>query len=187
MTFGRENFKLCYVLLRCLFHLYFGVFNAVVKPLVGFAVRFGLSRSSKYIKTTGEYNGSVLEYYINGVPKKKNEYDTAIAKIIDEEKFKLLINPKYFIEILDWKTRRAILFYLAETKSDSELAAESSDFAEIQTELETMGNAFELLKAVSAQVKKNSERINVLPKLINENTTKLSQVSAISESDRCSQ
>lgn len=139
--------------------------------------------ASKYIKNTGEYNGSVLEYYINGVPKKKNEYDTAIAEIIDEEKFKLLTNPKYFTEILDWKTRRAILFYLAETKSDSELAAENPDFAEIRTELETMGNASELLKAVSAQVRKNSERINILPKLINENAAKLSQVSAISASD----
>lgn len=139
--------------------------------------------ASKYIKTTGEYKGSELEYYINGVPKKKNEYETAIAEIIDEEQFKLLTNPKHFTEVLDWKKRREILFSLAETKSDSELATENPDFAEIHTELETMGNASELLKAVSAQVKKNSERINVLPKLINENTTKLSQVSAVSESD----
>lgn len=139
--------------------------------------------ASKYVKTTGEYRGSELEYYINGVPKKKNEYEAAIAEIIDEEQFKLLTNPKHFTEVLDWKKRREILFSLAETKSDSELAAENPDFAEIHKELETMGNASELLKAVSAQVKKNSERINVLPKLINENTTKLSQVSAVSESD----
>lgn len=123
--------------------------------------------ASKYVKTTGEYKGSELEYYINGVPKKKNEYEAAIAEIIDEEQFKLLTNPKHFTEVLDWKKRREILFSLAETKSDSELAAENLDFAEIRTELETMGNASELLKAVSAQVKNNSERINVLPKLIN--------------------
>lgn len=132
--------------------------------------------ASKYIKTTGEYKGSELEYYINGVPKKKNEYEAAIAEIIDEEKFKLLTNPKYFTEILDWKTRRAILFYIAETKSDSELAAGNPEFAEILSDLETMGNASELLKAVSAQVKKNSERINILPKLINENSAKLVDV-----------
>lgn len=139
--------------------------------------------ASKYVKTTGEYRSSELEYYINGVPKKKNEYEAAIAEIIDEEQFKLLTNPKHFTEVLDWKSRREILFSLAETKSDSELAAENPQFAEILSELETMGNASELLKAVSAQVKKNSERINILPKLINENAAKLSQVSAISESD----
>lgn len=139
--------------------------------------------ASKYVKTTGEYRGSELEYYINGVPKKKNEYEAAIAAIIDEERFKLLTNPKHFTEVLDWKNRREILFSLAETKSDSELAAENPDFTEIHTELENMGSASELLKAVSAQVKKNSERINVLPKLINENTTKLSQISAVSKSD----
>ncbi len=132
--------------------------------------------ASKYIKTTGEYKGSELEYYINGVPKKKNEYEAAIAQIIDEEHFKLLTNPKHFTEVFDWKKRREILFSLAETKSDSELAAENPDFAEILSELETMGNASELLKAVSTQVKKNSERINILPKLINENSAKLADV-----------
>lgn len=132
--------------------------------------------ASKYIKTTGEYKGSELEYYINGVPKKKNEYEAAIAEIIDEEQFKLLTNPKHFTEVLDWKKRREILFSLADTKSDSELAAGNPEFAEILSELETMGNASELLKAVSAQVKKNSERINILPKLINENSAKLVDV-----------
>lgn len=132
--------------------------------------------ASKYIKTTGEYKGSELEYYINGVPKKKNEYEAAIAEIIDEELFKLLTNPKHFTEVLDWKKRREILFSLAETKSDSELAAENPEFAEIKSDLEHMGNASELLKAISAQVKKNSERINILPKLINENSAKLVDV-----------
>lgn len=132
--------------------------------------------ASKYIKTTGEYKGSELEYYINGVPKKKNEYEAAIAEIIDEEQFKLLTNPKHFTEVLDWKKRREILFSLAETKSDSELAAENPEFGSILSDLEHMGNSSELLKAVSVQVKKNSERINILPKLINENSAKLVDV-----------
>lgn len=144
--------------------------------------------ASKYIKTTGEYKGSELEYYINGVPKKKNEYEAAIALIIDEERFKLLTNPKHFTEVLEWKKRREILFSLADTKSDGELAAENPEFAEIQSDLEHMGNASELLKAVSAQVKKNSERINILPKLINENSAKLADIPDISENglaDKC--
>ncbi|MCM1330428.1 MAG: AAA family ATPase [Ruminococcus sp.] len=144
--------------------------------------------ASKYIKTTGEYKGSELEYYINGVPKKKSEYEAAIAQIIDEEQFKLLTNPKYFTEVLDWKKRREILFSLAGTKSDGELAKENSEFEEIRSELETMGSATELLKAVSAQVKKNSERINILPKLINENSAKLSEIPTGSEkelAERC--
>ncbi len=144
--------------------------------------------ASRYVKTTGEYKGSELEYYINGVPKKKNEYEAAIALIIDEEQFKLLTNPKYFTEVLDWKSRREKLFALAETKSDGELAAENPDFADIRSELENLGSASELLKAVSAQVKNNSQRINILPKLINENSAKLAEVPAVSEkelADRC--
>lgn len=87
------------------------------------------------------------------------------------------------MEELPWKDRRGFLFSLAETKSDGELAAENPDFAEIQSDLEHMGNASELLKAVSAQVKKNSERINILPKLINENSAKLADIPDISENE----
>lgn len=117
--------------------------------------------ASKYVKTTGEYKGSELEYYINGVPKKKNEYEAAIAEIIDEEQFKLLTNPKHFTEVLDRKKRREILFSLAETKSDSELAGENPDFGSIQSDLEHMGNASELLKAVTAQVKGKMQLITL--------------------------
>lgn len=137
--------------------------------------------ASKYIKSTGEYKGSELEYYINGVPKKKNEYESAISEIINEDKFKLLTNPKYFTETLEWKSRRNILFELAGEKSDAELAAENPEFSAIFPYFEQLGSATELLKSVSAQVKKNSERINILPKLINENAAKLSNVTASEE------
>lgn len=158
-------------------------FNVDGKPLV-----LKKTYASRYVKTTGEYKGSELEYYINGVPKKKNEYEAAIALIIDEEQFKLLTNPKYFTEVLDWKSRREKLFSLAETKSDGELAAENPDFVEICSELENLGSVTELLKAVSAQVKNNSQRINILPKLISENSAKLADVPDLSEkelADRC--
>lgn len=130
--------------------------------------------ASKYVKTTGEYKSSELECYINGVPKKIREYEGEIAKIIGEEQFKLLTNPKHFTENLDWKKRREILFSLAGNKTDSEIAAENTAFSEIETDLENYGNSTDLLKVISAQVKANSERINTLPMRINENINNLS-------------
>lgn len=134
--------------------------------------------ASKYIKTTGEYKSSELECYINGVPKKVREYEGEIAKIIGEEQFKLLTNPKHFTENLDWKKRREILFALAGNKTDSEIAAENTAFSKIETDLENCGNSTDLLKVITAQVKANSERINTLPMRINENINNLSGLDA---------
>lgn len=126
--------------------------------------------ASKYVKNTGEFKGSELECYINGVPKKIREYEAAIADIISEERFELLTNPKHFTEIFDWKQRRQLLFSIINSKTDAEIAAES--FPDISADLLKYGSSTEMLKAVNAQVKANSERINVLPKLINENLMK---------------
>ena len=129
--------------------------------------------ASKYVKTTGEYKSSELECYINSVPKKIREYEAEIAKIIGEEQFKLLTNPKHFAENLDWKKRREILFSLAGSRTERELASDNPIFSEIETDLESHSST-DLLKIVTSQVKSNSERINVLPKLINENVGNLS-------------
>ncbi len=129
--------------------------------------------ASKFVKTTGEYKSSEIECYINGVPKKIREYEAVIAALIGEEQFRLLTNPNYF-NSLDWKKKRETLFSLVSTMSDADMAAGNSEFSEIADDLSSCGTSTDLLKAIQAQIKNNSERINVLPKLINENTAKLS-------------
>jgi hypothetical protein len=132
---------------------------------------------SKFVKATGEYKSSEIECYINGAPKKIREYETAISEIIGEEQFKLLTNPKHFTEVLEWKKRREILFSISESKSDKEIADESLVFSEIVSDIELYGNTTDFLKAIGAQVKANSERINIIPKLINENSMKITEQS----------
>ena len=132
--------------------------------------------ASKFVKSTGEYKSSELECYINGVPKKIREYESEIANIISEDKFKLLTNPKHFTENLEWKKRREILFSISGNQTDAEIAAENPNFAEITADLE-MYNSTDYLKMLTAQVKANSERINTLPMRINENVNKLSGLS----------
>lgn len=138
--------------------------------------------ASKFVKNTGEYKGSELECYINGVPKKIREYEAEIAKVIDEEKFKLLTNPKHFTESLEWKKRREILFGMVENRTDSEIADLMGGFELIVPDLESAGDATALSKAIAMQVKNNSERINILPKLINENASRIVEVAETEES-----
>lgn len=133
--------------------------------------------ASKYIKTTGEYKGSELEYYINGVPKKKNEYVAFISQLIDEDKFKLLTNPHHFTENLNWQSRRNILFGITDILSDAELAERTPGYEFIAPEIAKHGSISDFFKAIAAQVKENSEKINDIPMRIAENSNKIQSVS----------
>ncbi len=55
------------------------------------------------------FKGNTTDYYIDGVPAKKAQYDSRIADIADEKAFKLLTNPLYFNEQLHWKDRRKMV------------------------------------------------------------------------------
>lgn len=137
--------------------------------------------ASKYVKATGEYKSSELEYYINGVPKKKNEYEAYISEIINEGMFKLLTNPKHFMETLKWDERRKILFEMTEKENDVELCSRNPTFALIAEDIERCGSTTELAKAILMQMKNNSKRINDLPQRISENAIKLTDISQTEE------
>ncbi|CAH1215231.1 hypothetical protein PAECIP111891_04234 [Paenibacillus allorhizoplanae] len=58
---------------------------------------------------TDEFTGHETDYFIDEVPVKKTEYTAFVDSIMNEEVFKLLTNPSYFNEVLDWKKRRKTL------------------------------------------------------------------------------
>ena len=52
--------------------------------------------------------GHTTNYFIDGVPVKKKEWEQRLASIVNEATFKLLTNPLYF-NSLHWQKRREIL------------------------------------------------------------------------------
>lgn len=79
-----------------------------------------------WVKRRGETNtvldGHTTEYYINGVGcGTETAFKQELSKIIDENTFKLLTNPVYFNEILEWKERREILFNIMPPLTDDEV------------------------------------------------------------------
>ncbi|MFD0710587.1 hypothetical protein [Paenibacillus sp. GCM10027626] len=75
---------------------------------------------------TAEFTGHKTDYFIDGAPLNKGEYNAEIARIIDEDKFKLLTSPHYFNEQLDWKKRRQLLLEVCGDVTDQEVI-ESND------------------------------------------------------------
>jgi len=78
-----------------------------------------------------EFTGHTTEYFIDGVPVKKGEYEQFISEIADEQLFRLLTDPRYFNEVLKWGDRRKILLEVCGDISDAEVIASKPELAEL--------------------------------------------------------
>lgn len=68
-----------------------------------------------------EFTGHESVFYIDEVPKKKNEYTKFIESIVEEEVFKLLTSPSYFNDSIKWQDRRNVLLRIAGEVSNDEI------------------------------------------------------------------
>lgn len=83
------------------------------------------------------YDGNTSEYFVDGVPCKKNAFDTRIGQIVPEETFRLLTSVNFFAQDLHWQKRRAVLFDIAGTVSDREIMETDSRFTALS---QSIGN-----------------------------------------------
>ena len=93
--------------------------------------------STKRGSSAVTFDGHVSEYYIDGVPCKKNAFDSRIREIVPEDTFRLLTSVSCFVQDLHWQKRRAVLFDIAGTLTDREIMAPDSRFAALS---QTLGN-----------------------------------------------
>lgn len=92
--------------------------------------------STKRGSSVETFTGNTSEYYIDGVPYKKNAFDDKVHEIVSEDVFRLLTSVSYFAAGLPWQQRRAVLFDMAGTLTDREIMAGNETFAPL---LEAMG------------------------------------------------
>lgn len=110
-----------------------------------------------------EFSGHTTDYFIDGVPAQKKEYDAKIAEIADESIFRLLTDPRYFNEVLHWQKRRELLLEVCGDVSDAEVIAGNADLADLS---EILGNRTieqhrKVIQARRAEINKELERIPV--------------------------
>lgn len=72
------------------------------------------------------YKGNKTECFIDDVPVSVNDYTNRVAAIIPTETLKLVTNPYYFAEIMDWRKRREVLASMGAVTLQ-EAAADDSD------------------------------------------------------------
>lgn len=113
-----------------------------------------------------ELKGHETLFYINEVPRKAGEYSSEISEIIDENVFKLITNPKYFANI-NWKSQRDILFTMAGSISDAEIAFGNSEFEKLLDRLSGKKLADYKLE-ISSKKKKLKDDLNAIPTRVDE-------------------
>lgn len=114
-----------------------------------------------------ELTGHTTEYFINGVPKKLNEYKDYLKQIINEDTFKILTNPLYFNRVLDWKSRRNIALSICEELEEKEVIAQDEKLKGLKDLLKD--KSIDDLKAeMTARRRKLNEELKSIPYRIDE-------------------
>lgn len=135
--------------------------------LVGYEVyTFKRCFCEKWVKQRGSVNrtfeGHETQYYVNDVPKSQRDYKAKVAEIIDEETFRFVTDPTYFLS-LKKDTQRNILLAMYGDVQDSEIAEYDGRFTELLTKLtgKTLDEYKEQMKAQLSMLKKQGEIIPV--------------------------
>lgn len=101
-----------------------------------------LRRTYKEVWTTkrgssqATYDGNTSEYYVSGVPCKRNAFQEKVNELVSEDTFRMLTSVSYFASQISWQERRAALFKVAGVMEDSVILASDEQF---QPLVESMG------------------------------------------------
>lgn len=115
---------------------------------------------------TERYAGNTVDYYIDDVPLKENQYKIQVAEMVDEEVFRMLTGVYRFCRDVKWQDRRAVLFDLAGIVSDDELLADPA-FTELRQELGSR-TVDDYRAMLTKQRKDANSKLNLLPARIDE-------------------
>ena len=85
------------------------------------------------------FDGHTSEYYIDGVPCKKNAFQDKVNELVDEDTFRLLTSVSYFANGISWQDRRAVLFKVAGVQDDAQILATSEQFTPLVESMGRMG------------------------------------------------
>lgn len=133
----------------------------------------------KYTKKRGtsgqEFTGHSTDFYLNGVPVQKREWDKRISEIINEDTLKLLTDPMYF-NSLHWTKRREILLDVCGNISTSDVIASDKTLSGLLDILN--GKSIDDYKKIVA-AKKNeiNKKLVEIPARIDELNKSVSDVS----------
>ena len=86
--------------------------------------------------TEAVYTGNTSDYFIDGVPCKRNAFQDKVNELVDEDTFRMLTNTSHFAAGISWQERRKVLFQVAGVMDDGMILATDQQFEPL---VEAMG------------------------------------------------
>lgn len=106
------------------------------------------------------FDGTETQFFWDEVPLKAGEYKSRVDLLIEESIFKYITNPASFLA-LHWTAQREILFNIAGTISDVQIAASKAEFRQLLDAIN--GKSFaEYKKEISARKRKLNEALETI-------------------------
>ena len=108
--------------------------TAVEAQLLVDGVEVTLRRTYKEVWSTkrgsseATYDGNTSEYFVDGVPCKRNAFQEKVNDLVNEETFRLLTSVSHFAAGISWQDRRAVLFQVAGVMDDGMILATDQRF-----------------------------------------------------------
>ncbi|WP_332869694.1 DUF2813 domain-containing protein [Clostridioides difficile] len=126
----------------------------------------------KWTRKRGESEATFTKnettYMINDTPIKKSEYVKEIAEIADEDQFKLLTNPYYFSNELNWKKAREVILNVCGDITTEQIIEAKQELTPLVVEFEKENNIDKIIKNRKATKNNLSKEKEEIPVRINE-------------------
>lgn len=124
-----------------------------------------------------KFEGHTTDYFIDEVPlKTKREYDSSISNMVDEKVFKLLTNPLFFNENIEWGERRNIILKICGDVSTDEVIDKNKTLADLKKHLNSGKSIADLKAMASAKQSKINSELKMIPVRISELQNSLQEV-----------
>lgn len=118
-------------------------------------------------ETDKRFSGHEIKYFFNHVEMRKKDYEDKLNNLLELESWKILTNPNYFLQKLDWKKRREVLFKLSGTVSAENIIERYPKFKVLEDTLSGMSTE-EIRKGLMYQRKEKNKVKETIPAVINE-------------------
>lgn len=127
--------------------------------------------TEKWVKQRGAadkiFSGHETNYWINEVPVKAKDYQQKINSLIDENIFKLITNPLFFNQNLNWQDRRKTLLEIVGDISDQDVIDSNGELSRLSTLLQDK-SLDEFKAMIAGQKKRLNDSLKQIPVRIDE-------------------
>jgi len=163
-------------------HLVNGTFRLDDGTVTVFAKNLHENWMKKRGSRVEEFSGHQTDYFVDGVPVSKKEYDARLAVICSVDMAQILTQPEYFPESVNWQQRRKILLEICGDVTDFDVINGNDDLQKLNTLLLKPGSTGqfytmdELQAITGSRMKKINETLDKLPSRIDEAARTLPQL-----------